>query len=161
MVYVGGLLSFAVQLRVVGSENVGLWALVSLIAVVKMNDIGAYTVGRIFGRHKLAPKLSPGKTWEGVAGGVLFASGTAYFIFAWLVPVAEGSPSWGWLAYGILLAAVGTVGDLAESLLKREAGRKDSSTWMPGFGGVMDLLDSLLAAAPVAYGCWVAGLFGR
>ena len=63
-----------------------------------------------------------------------------------------------WLAYGVIIGVVGLLGDLAESLIKRDLGRKDSSAWMPGFGGVLDLLDSILFAAPVAYLCWVAGL---
>jgi phosphatidate cytidylyltransferase len=77
VVYVGLLLSFAVQLRLIGDGVTGLWAVVSLIAVVKMSDIGAYTVGRLLGRNKLAPKLSPGKTWEGLLGGVALACVTS------------------------------------------------------------------------------------
>jgi len=153
MVYVGVLMSFVVQLRNLFPDKRGLYALVSLIAVVKLSDIGAYTVGRLIGKHKMAPILSPGKTWEGAAGGVLFSCAGAYVIFRlWLTGVTDG-----WLPFGIAMAVTGMLGDLAESLLKRDAGRKDSSTWMPGFGGVMDLLDSILLAAPVAYLFWAAG----
>jgi phosphatidate cytidylyltransferase len=121
---------------------------------VKCGDIGAYAVGRLFGRTKLAPVLSPGKTIEGSLGGLAFACAAAYFTF-WAM--ADSTPKrWGWLAYGLLVGTAGMLGDLAESLLKRDAGRKDSSTWMPGFGGVLDILDSVLLAAPVAYLCWVA-----
>ena len=74
--------------------------------------------------------------------------------------VCNTSPWWGWIAFGLLVGGAGMVGDLAESLLKRDVGRKDSSTWMPGFGGVLDVLDSLLLSAPVAWACWAFGLVG-
>lgn len=156
MVYVGVLMSFVVQLRNLFPDERGLYALVSLIVVVKLSDIGAYTVGRLIGKHKMAPTLSPGKTWEGAAGGVLFSCLGAYVIFRiWLGTRTDGFL--GWLLFGVAMAITGMLGDLAESLLKRDAGRKDSSTWMPGFGGVMDLLDSILLAAPVAYLFWLMG----
>jgi phosphatidate cytidylyltransferase len=167
--YVGLLVSFLIQLRAVEPNNSamaddwGLVPLLSLIAVVKAGDIGAYTVGRLFGRHKMTPLLSPGKTWEGAAGAVIFAALTAWLV---LILWVERKPSLGaislssapWLFYGVLVGVVGLLGDLAESLLKRDLGRKDSSSWMPGYGGVLDLLDSVLFAAPVAYLLWVAGV---
>ena len=135
-----------------------------------MGDTGAYTVGRLCGgrffRRKLAPKLSPGKTIEGAIGGLAFACIGAAVAFEWLVPQMIGDSTGGgtsvgrWLFFGLVVAAAGMVGDLAESLLKREAGRKDSSDWLPGFGGVLDLLDSILFAAPIAYLCWASGLVG-
>lgn len=163
LAYVGLLLSFVVQLRLFGTNVQGLLALVSMIAVVKMCDTGAYTVGRLIGRHKMAPQLSPGKTWEGAAGGLLFAVIGAWAAFALLAPHLNGRPSESleacrWISYGLIVGVAGMLGDLAESLLKRNAGRKDSSPWMPGFGGVLDVLDSILFAAPVAYLCWAAGL---
>lgn len=166
--YVGGLIGFLVQLRLFdgGDGHAGMLALVSLIAVVKTSDIGQYTVGRLFGRHKLAPTVSPGKTWEGVLGGALFAFVAALLVVTYAVPAMLGGKrmpegSVAWLAvYSTALAATGVVGDLAESLLKRDAGVKDSSSWMPGFGGVLDLLDSLLGAAPVAYLFWALGWMG-
>ncbi|MBX3413816.1 MAG: phosphatidate cytidylyltransferase [Pirellulales bacterium] len=156
--YVGVLLSFLVELRLLG-KDVGMAALLSLVIIVKMSDTGAYTVGRLVGRHKLAPTLSPGKTIEGGLGGLAFAILGAWFSFTWMWTQLCGdrpAPSaiW-WLTYAVLITVAGVIGDLAESLLKRDAGRKDSSTWMPGFGGVLDLLDSLLLSAPVAYACWV------
>ena len=163
--YLGLLLSFVVQLRMLGDGPLGLLALISMIAVVKMSDVGAYTVGRLVGRHKLAPKISPGKTWEGVAGGVGFALLGSYLVFFEFAPrlnlwTTNAAPAWGWVVYALLLALAGLIGDLAESLLKRDAGVKDSSSWMPGLGGVFDLIDSILAGAPVAYVCWSAGLVG-
>ncbi len=155
LVYVGGLLSFVVQLRLVW----GIGALATLVLTVKMGDTGAYTVGRLFGRHKMAPVLSPGKTIEGAAGGLFFACLGSWIAFTWLVPRAcnlgEGAlPSWGWVLFGVVVGVTGLLGDLAESLIKRDVGCKDSSRWLPGFGGVLDLLDSILLAAPVAWGCW-------
>lgn len=182
ILYLGAALGFMVQLRLLSMEpkdpfglttpsgQAGMLALVSLIAIVKMSDIGQYAVGRLVGRHKLAPLISPGKTWEGVIGGLLFAIGGAFLVFGWAEPYIMGTPNqpvnlFGdpvrvvrLVIYAIAIAAAGILGDLAESVLKREAGVKDSSSWMPGFGGVLDLLDSLLGAAPVAYLLWVLGL---
>jgi phosphatidate cytidylyltransferase len=147
-------------------------ALIALIAVVKMSDTGQYTAGRLFGRHKLAPRVSPGKTWEGALGGAVFAIIAALTVFGWAARSIVGppAPDAGMLAsmggvlrvtlFAIIVAAAGIVGDLAESLLKRDAGVKDSSTWLPGFGGVLDLLDSLLGAAPVAYLLWALDVVG-
>jgi phosphatidate cytidylyltransferase len=160
--YVGLLLTFVVQLTF-GPGGQGLLALLSLIVVVKMADTGAYTVGRLIGRHKMTPHLSPGKTWEGAVGAMLFAILGSWLVFNLLRPrmlpdAAAGPLIRQWIAYGLIVGIAGMLGDLAESLLKREAGRKDSSTWMPGLGGVLDVLDSILFAAPVAYFCWATGL---
>lgn len=167
VVYAGGLTGVLVLLRILDDGRVGMVALLSLVATVKMSDIGQYTAGRLFGRHKLAPKISPGKTWEGVAGGVLFAMIGAWFVLEWCGPrlvgvIGTAGPMLGGslvrtAGYAMLLVVAGIVGDLAESLLKRDAGVKDSSTWLPGFGGVLDLLDSVLMAAPVAYLLWATG----
>jgi len=187
LLYGGVLFSFLVLLRMVH----GIGALASVIIVVKMADTGAYFVGHLLGRHKLAPRLSPGKTIEGTIGGLLWGWAAAWAVFAWLTPTLKGStppanpngfflssgwmegcrllgdapaplssqgcPWWAWSAYGLVLSVVGLGGDLAESLLKRDAVRKDSSQWLPGFGGVLDLLDSLLWTAPVAYLWWSMG----
>ena len=168
MTYIGLLLSFVIQLRLVDSKlyssgSEGILALASLMIVVKLGDTGAYTVGRLIGRHKMAPVLSPGKTIEGAVGGLVFSC-----LGAWLAlgPLANAIvkdwqpvPWWSLVVYGLVVGAAGMMGDLAESLLKRDSGRKDSSAWLPGFGGILDLLDSILFAAPVAYVCWVMGLF--
>jgi phosphatidate cytidylyltransferase len=171
VLYIGGLLGFLVQLRllpVAGDvAHGGLLAMLSMVIVVKATDIGAYTVGRLWGRRKLAPLLSPGKTWEGAAGGLAFALAGALLALGPLAHALGVASNRGWVAwvacaaiYALLVSSAGIVGDLAESLLKRDAGVKDSSTWLPGFGGVLDLLDSLLVAAPVAYFCWISGLLG-
>ncbi len=169
--YLGGLFGFLIQLRLLqiegGTGHVGMLALLSLLLVVKFGDTGAYFVGRAWGRHKLAPVLSPGKTWEGALGGL------AASVIGALVALGPLANALGcletmsvsrWLSesvvYDLLVGAAGMAGDLAESLLKRDAGAKDSSSWLPGFGGVLDILDSLLLAAPVAYACWVLGVVG-
>ena len=152
ILYVGGLLGFIIQLRLLPN---GMLALLSLVFVVKVSDIGQYTSGKLFGKHKLAPLLSPGKTWQGTIGGIAISMLLTVLVFR--TPL--NSPA-SLLVYAFLLGVAGIVGDLAESLLKRDAGVKDSSSWLPGFGGVLDILDSLLVAAPVAYACWVLGLVG-
>jgi phosphatidate cytidylyltransferase len=127
-----------------------------------MGDTGAYTLGRLMGRHKMAPRLSPGKTWEGAAGAALFAVFGSWAVFNLIGRMLNSHraplESWRWIVFGLVVGIAGLLGDLAESLLKRDAGRKDSSPWMPGFGGMLDLLDSILFAAPVAYLCWATGL---
>ncbi len=171
ILYVGGLLGFLIQLRLLSvagnTSRGGLLAMLSMIVVVKMTDIGAYTAGRLWGRHKMAPTLSPGKTWEGIAGGLVFALAGAFLAMGPLasslgIAIGHEGPLHNAqvFLYAMVVGCAGIVGDLAESLLKRDAGVKDSSAWLPGFGGVLDLLDSLLVAAPAAYFCWISGLMG-
>ncbi|MBX3355056.1 MAG: phosphatidate cytidylyltransferase [Phycisphaeraceae bacterium] len=124
---------------------------VACVLVVKSADIGAYFGGRLIGRSKLIPWLSPGKTREGLACGIV-ASALIAALFAWLWEGRAWVPPLPWaLAGGALLGAVGAMGDLAESLLKRDAGVKDSGRVLPGMGGIFDVLDSLLAAGPLAW----------
>jgi phosphatidate cytidylyltransferase len=162
LVYIGLLVSFLALLRLHGGHEWGMLALVSVLAITKLADTGAYFVGRSFGRHKMTPLLSPGKTWEGAVGGVLTACLASWALFQFVGPIVVRHgyvqpPLAAALAYGLVLAAAGMHGDLAESLLKRDASVKDSSDWMPGFGGVLDLLDSILFAGPVAYIWWAIG----
>jgi phosphatidate cytidylyltransferase len=130
------------QLRVSGPDG-GAWTLFALILIVAA-DTGAYFAGRRFGRVKLAPRVSPGKTWEGVIGGVLFALLAALAGAAWF-----GQPPLAFAAVGLATAAFSVVGDLTESMLKRSAGVKDSGHLLPGHGGMLDRLDSIAAGAPV------------
>lgn len=163
--YVGFLFSFFVPLRLLGHVP-GFVAVLSVIVVVKASDTGAYVAGRLlgrrlFGNRPMAPVLSPKKTWEGAAGAVLAGVGASWVMFAWIAPWLAGGGApltawWGWLAYGVVLSITGMIGDLAESLLKRSAGQKDSSQWLIGLGGVLDVIDSLLPAAPVAWLFWAA-----
>ena len=156
---IGILMSFIVQLRFVGGPEWQGLPLIAMLIVVKACDIGAYTIGRLIGKHKLAPRLSPGKTLEGVGGGILFAIAGSWFAFSvlplWISSSLPSLPWWWIVGYGLLVGGTGILGDLSESMLKRCADRKDSSRWMPGFGGILDLLDSPLLAAPIAYLLWV------
>ncbi len=157
--------AFLVALRIVGgtpAEGRGVLAtvlpLVSLVAVVKGGDIAAYLVGSLVGRHRMAPRLSPGKTWEGAA-----ASLAASVAIAWVcIETAAGShrPLGGWLPFGLVCGGLGMLGDLSESLVKRERGAKDSGTALGRMGGVLDLVDSLVFAAPAAWALWQAGCRG-
>lgn len=145
------------------------WVLLAVIFITKFNDIGAYTFGRLFGKRKLIPWLSPGKTWEGFIGGMLVSAGLAA-LAAWLLarypelttfgrPTGAAAPPLPaphydiavMTAFGLLMGIVGPVGDLTMSMLKRDAGVKDSGNSIPGFGGFMDVLDSPLLGAPVAF----------
>jgi phosphatidate cytidylyltransferase len=126
-------------------------ALAGAVMVIKSSDIGAYFTGRALGRHKLIPWLSPGKTWEGLVGGTLLAASVSVGLAAWgthagLLPAM---PMWFAAVSGGLLALVGQAGDLFASALKRDAGVKDFASSIPGFGGVLDVADSLLLAGPV------------
>lgn len=158
--YIGGLLALTAQLRWVFGADAGYYVLVSMVVATKMGDVGAYTLGRLFGKRKMSPALSPGKTWAGFVGALL---GAALGGAAWLRLAAPGfasvtaPPGLGWsLSYGLVLGGVGLVGDLCESLIKRDLGQKDASALMPGFGGLLDLMDSILFAGPIAYVLWLA-----
>lgn len=141
----------------------GLWQrsvlfLVSAMAVVWIADIGAYFAGRAFGRHKLAPNISPGKTWEGVAGGMAAVLVLAALV-AKLPALVDSFPAqllarFGWPLWALLMClmvAASVVGDLFESMMKRRAGFKDSSALLPGHGGVLDRIDALIPTMPLAF----------
>jgi phosphatidate cytidylyltransferase len=164
--YVGLPIAFLVHLRLMHPDRWGLLAVVSVILVAKMSDTGAYFFGRSFGRHKLAPTLSPGKTVEGAVGGLVAACFTSWLFFRFLVPhlidLSDGAcATWVWLSYAATISVAGIVGDLSESLIKRDMDCKDSSAWLPGLGGVLDVIDSILLAAPAAFFWWASGLLGR
>lgn len=131
----------------------GWWLVIYLVAVVKSTDIGAFVIGSRLGRHKLIPRISPGKTWEGFFGGVAFGLLVSLAVF-FLVGGRFGVISmsvYDAVILGILLPIMGTVGDLTESMLKRAANSKDASRLVPGMGGALDVLDSLLFGAPALY----------
>ena len=126
------------------------WVLAALLATFSV-DTGAYAVGRLIGKHKLAPRISPGKTWEGVVGGLLGGVGATFGLTLILdLPM----DTWKALPLGLLLAVAAMAGDLAESWLKRAAGAKDSGSLIPGHGGILDRTDSIVATLVVAY-FWV------
>jgi len=165
MVYLGLAPGFYVSLRLTHST----WVIAGIIVVTKFGDCGAYFIGRLIGRHKLIPWLSPHKTWEGLAGAVVIAMLTSVMV-AW--GLYEFQHAWPWqivhgnqpprgvaLRYpllaaaiaGVVLGVVGHVGDLVASLLKRDAGVKDFGNTVPGFGGLIDLFDSPIVVAPAAF----------
>jgi phosphatidate cytidylyltransferase len=165
LAYLGLPLAFMVSLRLFCLENLGpeqagrghlgILPLVSLVAVVKGGDIAAYIVGSAIGKNRMAPLLSPGKTWEGAIASLAGSLLVAWVVLErWPHPVAA-RPWGGWPFFGIAVGLAGMLGDLAESLLKREANMKDSGRSLGGMGGVLDLVDSLLLAAPVAWVLWL------
>jgi phosphatidate cytidylyltransferase len=156
VVFVGLPFAYTVALRAVPGENGSDLLLLAMLCVT-LSDTFAYYVGSAFGAHPLAPVISPKKTWEGAVGGVaggVLAALIAHFWFFRRLPLAHA------LVLGVLLSVAGILGDLAESAVKRAAGVKDSSALLPGHGGVLDRVDSLLVAAPVLYYYWGAFLSG-
>jgi phosphatidate cytidylyltransferase len=164
LVYLGLPLAFMVSLRLVCVENLGpeqrgpahlgIVPLLSLVAVVKAGDVAAYAVGSLVGRNHMAPVLSPGKTWEGAAASLAGSLAAAWLVLEGSGLDAATRPWGGWIVYGLAVGLAGMLGDLAESLLKRDAGSKDSGISLGCLGGVLDLVDSLLFAAPVAWLLW-------
>jgi phosphatidate cytidylyltransferase len=155
--YVGILGSFVLQMRWLDGPYHGLVPLAYLVTTAKGSDVGAYTLGRIAGRHKLWPRLSPNKTVEGAFGGLLFGIGGALIVDA-LARVLLRVPSLSLgraVFYGVVVGSAAQLGDLMESMIKRDCARKDASAAVPGFGGVLDVLDSLLFAGPVAFLLWL------
>jgi phosphatidate cytidylyltransferase len=158
----GLLLLWAGWLALVQARALSLNFVLSTMCIVWVADIGAYFAGRRFGKRKLAPSISPGKTWEGVAGGLI---GVALLGLVWTLWIDRTLPvdgpslfsrlrehlGWlGWAVASAALAGLSVVGDLFESLVKRAAGAKDSSRLLPGHGGVLDRVDALLPVLPVA-----------
>jgi phosphatidate cytidylyltransferase len=132
-------------------EGDGMWYVLYFIVVTKFSDMGAYVTGSLIGKHKMIPRISPGKTWEGFAGAIVISTG-ASLIFAHLAQRHLIGITWYHAAIlGVVLSVSAVVGDLIESLFKREAGVKDSGHFFPGIGGILDLLDSLLFNAPIMY----------
>ncbi len=125
--------------------------LIYLLAVTKFSDVGAYVIGSLFGRHKMIPRISPGKTWEGFAGAILTSLVISVLLTHYLQTRAPSLSFTSSIVLGILLPLVSVVGDLAESVVKRDASIKDSGHTIPGIGGVLDLIDSILFTAPVLY----------
>jgi len=147
--YVALLASFTVLLV---REQGGQWWTLAFIIVVAAADTGAYATGLAFGRHPMAPRISPKKTWEGFAGA-LAASLVAGVLLALFM---LGLPWWFGLVFGVCMLVSATAGDLAESLIKRDLGVKDMSSWLPGHGGFLDRLDSILPSALIAYALFLA-----
>jgi phosphatidate cytidylyltransferase len=142
--YVPLLAGFAVLLLV---PDDGAARVLAFIATVVGNDVGGFAAGVLLGRHPMAPSVSPKKSWEGMAGSIL----ACVLIATPIVTLALGGPWWGGVLFGAALAVTATAGDLGESVIKRDLGIKDMGNLLPGHGGIMDRLDSLLPSAAVAY----------
>ena len=156
VLYTGGLLSFAYGLRYhrwTIDAAAGTALLLFPVVLTWASDIGAYCVGRTMGRHKLIPSVSPGKTIEGAVGGLVATALVAWIYVAFVLrPIAHLSLTpLAIVLFGVAISVAAQLGDLVESLLKRDAGVKDSSRLIPGHGGVLDRVDSLLFVLPVAF----------
>jgi phosphatidate cytidylyltransferase len=143
--YVPLLGSFAALILAAPQDGVA--RMILFLLVVAMNDTGGYVAGVLFGKHPMAPRISPKKSWEGFVGSLVFGVVSAVLMAVY----GLGASIWVGVLLGVCLVVVGTCGDLVESLIKRDLGIKDMSSFLPGHGGVMDRLDSLLLAAPVAW----------
>lgn len=158
-VYLLLLFGFVASHRTVENNSIGMISIITLIATVKMSDAFAYFTGKSLGKHRIAPVLSPKKTLEGAIGSVFgawFAAAIVIFLVApYIFDLKIDKPFWWFLLYGLLVTLAGMAGDLAESLLKRDSNCKDSGKWLPGLGGILDVMDSLIFAAPVSYLMWM------
>lgn len=141
--YVPFLASLAIVLL---RQDGGEWWVLAFIIVVVASDTGAYASGLAFGKHPMAPRISPKKTWEGFAGAALAALAAGALLAVFML----GLPWWAGLIFGVIVLGTATAGDLGESMLKRDLGIKDMSSWLPGHGGVLDRLDSILPSAVAA-----------
>ncbi|HNH25091.1 MAG TPA: phosphatidate cytidylyltransferase, partial [Accumulibacter sp.] len=152
-VLIGLMLLLPAWLALIQLRQAGPYALLAIMMIVWLADTGAYFAGRRWGRHKLAPNISPGKTWEGAIGGAV-AVIVYGFGLSLLYPEMLGMSSWRLLLVLVVITVVSVMGDLLESLLKRQAGLKDSSNILPGHGGVLDRIDSLTSTLPIVALFW-------
>lgn len=155
LMYVPWLLNFIQKINyfpdVRGQAVHGNWYVLYFILVTKFSDVGAYVTGSLIGKHKMIPRVSPGKTWEGFGGAIVISTGIS-LLFAHLAQDKLIGMTWYHAAIlGVILSISAVIGDLIESIFKREAGVKDSGKFFPGIGGILDLLDSLLFNAPLMY----------
>lgn len=151
--YVPFLWSFFIRIFLSGDQSEPAWAAFYLLLSVKLSDAGGYFIGTRFGKHKLSPVISPKKSWEGLGGGMAFClvANVVWLIFSGGRIGAFSFHLGHALALGILIPIVGTAGDLVESMFKRAVGVKDSNTMVYGLGGLLDMIDSVLFAAPLLY----------
>lgn len=147
--YVSWCLSFLIKLRFLTGPLIpdGRWLVALLLIASKGGDVGAYTIGSLFGRHTLIARISPSKTWEGVVGGLLFSIGGTVCLQPALPAIALKHL----VILGLMLGILGQLGDLSESIIKRDCKVKDSGWLLPGLGGVLDVMDSLLFTSPICY----------
>lgn len=140
-------LPFALLNYIIFIQGYQPWLLLALFITLWVNDTGAYVTGMLFGKHKMFERVSPKKTWEGFAGGAVFALISGYVLSRFIPDICL----WQWLVFSELVVIFGTLGDLSESLLKRTENVKDAGKLIPGHGGILDRFDSMLLAAPVIW----------
>lgn len=150
LMYVPWLLNFIQKINFFPGVD-GHFYLLYFVLITKFSDTGAYAVGSLIGRHKMIPRISPGKTWEGFAGAIAASTLASLLFVHYLQGHMRGMTWYHAVILGIILSIGAVVGDLIESIFKREAGVKDSGRFFPGIGGILDLLDSLLFNAPIMY----------
>jgi phosphatidate cytidylyltransferase len=150
LMYVPWLLNFIQKINFFPGVE-GKYFLFYFVLLTKFSDMGAYVVGSLIGKHKMIPRISPGKTWEGFGGAIVVSTGASLVFVHFLGAHMVGMNTMHAIILGIILSSTAVVGDLIESLFKREAGVKDSGNLFPGIGGILDLLDSLLFNAPIMY----------
>ncbi len=150
VLYVSWFFSFLVKIRFLLPGADGMKLVAFIVVVTKSSDIGALLIGSKLGRHALLPKVSPNKSVEGTLGGVLVSALMA-LVCQSLLPAQINFPQWQVFVMGAFFGGLGQLGDLSESLIKRDCGVKDSGNCLPGMGGVLDIIDSLLFAAPAFY----------
>jgi phosphatidate cytidylyltransferase len=150
LMYVPWLLNFIQKINFFPGVE-GKYFLLYFILLTKFSDMGAYVVGSLIGRHKMIPRISPAKTWEGFAGALLVSTAASLVFVHFLGGHMAGMNSLHAVILGIVLSSTAVIGDLIESLFKRECGAKDSGNILPGIGGILDLLDSILFNAPIMY----------
>ncbi|MBW8863385.1 MAG: phosphatidate cytidylyltransferase [Verrucomicrobia bacterium] len=152
LMYVPWLLNFIQKINffpTLGGD--GKYYVLYFLLVTKFSDMGAYLVGSLIGKHKMIPRISPAKTWEGFAGAILVSTGASLVFVHFFGGHMLGMNTLHAVILGVVLSSTAVIGDLIESLFKREAGVKDSGKFFPGIGGILDLLDSLLFNAPIMY----------
>jgi phosphatidate cytidylyltransferase len=150
LMYVPWLLNFVQKINFFPGVE-GKYFLLYFILITKFSDMGAYAVGSLIGKHKMIPRISPGKTWEGFGGAILVSTGASLAFVHFFGAHMYEMNSLHAIILGVVLSSTAVIGDLIESLFKREAGVKDSGSFFPGIGGILDLLDSLLFNAPIMY----------
>lgn len=152
LMYVPWLLNFVQKINYfpkIGDS--GHWYVLYFILVTKFSDLGAYVTGSLIGKHKMIPRISPGKTWEGFGGAVVITTGVSLAFVHFAGDRLPGMNLMHATILGVVLSIAAVIGDLIESLFKRESGVKDSGAFFPGIGGILDLLDSILFNAPLMY----------
>ena len=150
LMYVPWLLNFIQKINFFPDIE-GKYFLLYFILITKFSDMGAYAVGSLIGKHKMIPRISPGKTWEGLGGAIVVSTGASLTFVHFFGAHMYGMNPLHAVILGVVLSSTAVIGDLIESLFKREAGVKDSGSFFPGIGGILDLLDSLLFNAPIMY----------